>query len=84
MSSGRPACGCSPPRPSVALEGVLRAGNGRLSQVEQLKERMHMTFNPLQERGIPLDKQLRNWQELNVSRSIRTTPTRTPAAASSR
>jgi len=25
-----------------------------------------MTFNPLQERGIPLDKQLRNWRELNV------------------
>jgi rubrerythrin len=25
-----------------------------------------MTFNPLQERGIPLDKQLRNWSELNV------------------
>src|SRR5690606_21283962 len=34
--------------------------------VEQLKERKHMTFNPLQERGIPLDKQLRNWRELNV------------------
>ncbi|TDC08792.1 hypothetical protein E1267_09515 [Nonomuraea longispora] len=26
-----------------------------------------MTFNPLQERGIPLDKQLRNWRELNVT-----------------
>lgn len=25
-----------------------------------------MTFNPLAERGIPLDKQLRNWSELNV------------------
>ncbi|WP_366552699.1 hypothetical protein [Aquibaculum sediminis] len=25
-----------------------------------------MTFNPLQERGIPLEKQLRNWSELNV------------------
>jgi len=25
-----------------------------------------MTFNPLQERGIPLDKQVRNWRELNV------------------
>ncbi|NUP63338.1 MAG: hypothetical protein HOW71_14345, partial [Nonomuraea sp.] len=25
-----------------------------------------MTFNPLQERGIPLDRQLRNWRELNV------------------
>ncbi len=25
-----------------------------------------MTFNPLQERGIPLDKQLRNWRELDV------------------
>ncbi len=25
-----------------------------------------MTFNPLRERGIPLDKQLRNWRELNV------------------
>lgn len=24
-----------------------------------------MTFNPLQEKGIPLDKQLRNWSELN-------------------
>ncbi|MCK2217037.1 hypothetical protein MF672_025065 [Actinomadura sp. ATCC 31491] len=26
-----------------------------------------MTFNPLQQRGIPLDKQLRNWRELNVT-----------------
>ncbi|OUC83530.1 hypothetical protein CA984_40500, partial [Streptosporangium minutum] len=26
-----------------------------------------MSFNPLQERGIPLDKQLRNWRELNVT-----------------
>jgi hypothetical protein len=26
-----------------------------------------MTFNPLQERGIPLDDQLRNWRELNVT-----------------
>jgi hypothetical protein len=26
-----------------------------------------MTFNPLQERGIPLEKQLRNWSELNVT-----------------
>lgn len=25
-----------------------------------------MTLNPLQERGIPLEKQLRNWSELNV------------------
>jgi hypothetical protein len=25
-----------------------------------------MTFNPLSERGIPLEKQLRNWSELNV------------------
>lgn len=26
-----------------------------------------MSFNPLEERGIPLDQQLRNWTELNVS-----------------
>ncbi|MEV1289507.1 hypothetical protein [Micromonospora sp. NPDC049679] len=26
-----------------------------------------MTFNPLTERGIPLDKQLRNWRELDVA-----------------
>jgi hypothetical protein len=26
-----------------------------------------MTFNPLQERGIPLDRQLRNWRELDVA-----------------
>ncbi|MDR8412553.1 hypothetical protein MTP10_27970 [Nonomuraea sp. 3-1Str] len=26
-----------------------------------------MTFNPLRERGIPLDKQVRNWRELNVT-----------------
>ncbi|WP_066665230.1 MULTISPECIES: hypothetical protein [unclassified Sphingomonas] len=26
-----------------------------------------MGFNPLQERGIPLDRQLRNWSELNVA-----------------
>ena len=26
-----------------------------------------MTFNPLQERGIPLEKQLRNWAELAVA-----------------
>lgn len=26
-----------------------------------------MSFNPLQERGIPLEKQLRNWSELNVT-----------------
>ncbi|MCK2216509.1 hypothetical protein MF672_022280 [Actinomadura sp. ATCC 31491] len=26
-----------------------------------------MPFNPLQERGIPLDKQLRSWRELNVT-----------------
>lgn len=25
-----------------------------------------MAFNPLQEKGIPIDKQLRNWSELNV------------------
>lgn len=25
-----------------------------------------MSFNPLQERGIPIEKQLRNWSELNV------------------
>jgi hypothetical protein len=25
-----------------------------------------MAFNPLQEKGIPLDKQIRNWRELNV------------------
>lgn len=25
-----------------------------------------MAFNPLEERGIPLEKQLRNWQELNI------------------
>lgn len=26
-----------------------------------------MTFNPLTEKGIPLDRQLRNWRELNVT-----------------
>ncbi|WP_084963396.1 hypothetical protein [Thermoactinospora rubra] len=26
-----------------------------------------MTFNPLQERGIPLDRQVRTWRELNVT-----------------
>jgi len=26
-----------------------------------------MTFNPLQERGIPLDRQLRNWRELDMA-----------------
>ncbi|MER6584054.1 hypothetical protein ABT267_50885, partial [Nonomuraea sp. NPDC001023] len=26
-----------------------------------------MAFDPLQERGIPLDEQLRDWRELNVS-----------------
>ncbi|MET7463618.1 hypothetical protein [Nonomuraea sp. NPDC005501] len=26
-----------------------------------------MTFDPLRERGIPLDKQVRNWRELNVT-----------------
>ncbi|MGW0118590.1 hypothetical protein [Streptomyces sp. NPDC003327] len=26
-----------------------------------------MTFNPLEQRGIPLDKQVRSWRELNVS-----------------
>jgi hypothetical protein len=26
-----------------------------------------MTFNPLEQRGIPLDRQLRNWRELNVA-----------------
>jgi hypothetical protein len=26
-----------------------------------------MSFNPFEERGIPLDKQLRNWRELNVT-----------------
>jgi len=26
-----------------------------------------MAFNPLEERGIPIDKQLRNWSELNVA-----------------
>jgi hypothetical protein len=25
-----------------------------------------MTFNPLEQRGIPLDKQLRSWRELDV------------------
>ncbi|MBL1065837.1 hypothetical protein [Streptomyces sp. 7-21] len=25
-----------------------------------------MTFNPLRERGVPLDRQVRNWRELNV------------------
>ncbi len=26
-----------------------------------------MAFNPLEQRGIPLDRQLRSWRELNVS-----------------
>lgn len=26
-----------------------------------------MTFNPLQERGIPLDRQIRSWRELDVT-----------------
>ena len=26
-----------------------------------------MTFNPLTEKGIPLDRQIRNWRELNVA-----------------
>jgi hypothetical protein len=25
-----------------------------------------MTFDPLEQRGIPLDRQLRDWRELNV------------------
>ena len=25
-----------------------------------------MPFNPLEQRGIPIDEQLRNWSELNV------------------
>lgn len=25
-----------------------------------------MTFNPLEHRGIPLDRQVRNWSELDV------------------
>ena len=29
-------------------------------------EQSKMAFNPLQERGIPLEKQLRNWTELNT------------------
>jgi hypothetical protein len=31
-----------------------------------LTRRRRMTFNPLQEKGIPLEKQLRNWSELSV------------------
>jgi hypothetical protein len=27
---------------------------------------LRMSFNPLQERGIPLEKQFRNWSELNI------------------
>jgi hypothetical protein len=27
----------------------------------------HVTFNPLEQRGIPLDRQVRNWRELNVT-----------------
>lgn len=30
------------------------------------KEKSGSSFNPLREKGIPLDKQLRNWSELNV------------------
>ena len=26
-----------------------------------------MSFNPLQERGLPLEKQFRNWRDLNVT-----------------
>ena len=42
-----------------------------------------MAFNPLDQRGVPVEKKARNWSELNVTpststRSIRTTRIREP------
>src|ERR1051325_8925586 len=35
-------------------------------RVRGASRRSRMAFNPLRERGIPLEKQFRNWSELNV------------------
>ncbi|MDK1344514.1 hypothetical protein QNO09_14580 [Streptomyces sp. 378] len=43
-----------------------------------------MTCNPLEQRSIPLDRQLRSWRELDVAVIDPDHWTRTPAAASSR
>jgi hypothetical protein len=38
-----------------------------------------MAFNPLEQKGVPVDEQFRNWSELNVTPSTSTPSTRTPA-----
>ena len=38
-----------------------------------------MSFNPLEQAGIPVEEQFRNWSELNVSPTTRARSTRTPA-----
>src|SRR5690606_26929569 len=42
-----------------------QAGVSRVTTTRAFPEAV-MSFNPLQEKGIPLDRQLRNWSELNV------------------
>jgi hypothetical protein len=42
-----------------------------------------MAFNPLRERGIPIEKQFRNWSELNVKPYNNQRSTRSAGAAAS-
>lgn len=50
------AVGAGRVRPGVSAVPVAQRGSSREAS----------SFNPLKERGIPIDKQLRNWSELNV------------------
>jgi hypothetical protein len=62
--------------------GVLRAAASetqrhyRIGPCGRRPQKEKVGFNPLQERGVPLEKQFRNWSELNVKQLTEVMPGR--------
>ncbi len=50
----------------AAVSGHVPSGLSAIPIAQRGQSQASSSFNPLKERGIPIDKQLRNWSDLNV------------------
>src|SRR6266540_374000 len=66
MSLVHKQCGDAGVPSRSKLSGQTTSDVSRRTLVRLYRMGFHMTFNPLEQQGIPLDQQLRNWRELNV------------------
>jgi hypothetical protein len=76
LSKANPASSAKVPAPCEALHPAIFSSQGSARRralfavsefYPMLQGASLVSFNPLQERGLPLEKQFRNWRDLNVT-----------------